>query len=199
MPIANRTHRNPPTANTALALPRDPFLLARRFVQGSVLIVGLIVGATAGMESARAATSTNTFQVTATITSACSVSGSSLNFGSAIDPLAASTPLDATSTVTVVCSNSTPYAVALNAGTNAGGNANFNARALKSGSDTLAYQLYTDAGRSTVWGDGTSSSSTRTGTGSGSSQSLTIYGRLPSLANVVPGNYTDTVTVTITY
>ena len=33
------------------------------------------------------------------------------------------------------------------------------------------------------------------GTGTGSSQTLSIYGRLPSLANAVPGSYTDTVTV----
>ena len=37
------------------------------------------------------------------------------------------------------------------------------------------------------------------GTGTGSTQTLTIYGRLPSLANVVPGSYTDTVTVTVSY
>ena len=51
---------------------------------------------------------------------------------------------------------------------------------------------------STVWGNGTASS-THSGTGTGSTQSLTIYGRLPSLANVIPGSYTDTVTVTVTY
>lgn len=170
------------------------------FLKRSFLPTLMGLALLSSLEQAAAATpATNTFQVTATVTSACTVSGSSLNFGSAIDPLAASVPLDATSTVTVVCSNSTPYTVALNAGSNAGGAANFGARAMKSGSDTLAYQLYMDAGRATVWGDGTSSSSTKAGTGSGSAQSLTIYGRLPSLANVVPGNYTDTVTVTISY
>jgi spore coat protein U-like protein len=70
---------------------------------------------------------------------------------------------------------------------------------MKSGSNTLGYQLYLDAGRSSVWGDGSASSSTSSGTGTGSAQTLTIYGRLPSLANVVPGSYTDTVTVTVSY
>lgn len=148
---------------------------------------------------AQAATSGNSFQVTATVTSACTVSGTTLNFGSAIDPLATATPLDATSTLTVQCTNTTPYTVALNAGVNAGGTSNFGARTMKSGSHTLAYQLYLDAGRSSVWGDGTASSSTSPGTGTGSAQTLTIYGRLPSLANVVPGSYTDTVTVTVSY
>ena len=148
---------------------------------------------------AQAGTASNTFQVQATVVSSCQVSGTSLNFGSSIDALATATPLDATSTLTVICTNTTPYAVALNAGVNAGGASNFGARKMKSGANTLGYQLYTDTGRSTVWGDGTASSSTSAGTGTGSAQTLTIYGRLPSLANVVPGAYTDTVTVTVSY
>lgn len=147
---------------------------------------------------AQAGTASNSFQVTATVVSACTVSGTTLNFGSSIDPLAAATPLDATSSLSVQCTNTTPYTVALNAGVNAGGASNFGGRAMKSGSNTLAYQLYLDAGRSSVWGDGTGSS-TVSGTGTGSAQTLTIYGRLPSLANVVPGSYTDTVTVTVSY
>ncbi len=66
-------------------------------------------------------------------------------------------------------------------------------------SNTLAYQIYLDAGRATVWGDGSASSSTKSGTGTGSVQSISVYGRIPSLATVVPGSYTDTVTVTVTY
>jgi spore coat protein U-like protein len=168
---------------------------ATRLLQAAAaLTVGLVAATTA-----HAGTATNTFQVTATIITSCQVSGSTLNFGSTVDPLATSVPLDATSTLTVTCSNTTPYAVALNAGTNAGGASNFTARTMKSGTNTLGYQLYLDTGRSTVWGDGTSSSSTKSGTGSGSAQSLTVYGRIPSLASVVPGTYTDTVTVTVTY
>jgi len=148
---------------------------------------------------AQAGTASNSFQVTATVNSSCSVSGTSLNFGASIDPLATATPLDATSTLSVVCTNTTPYTVALNAGVNAGGASNFSTRKMKSGSNTLGYQLYLDSGRSSVWGDGTASSSTSAGTGTGSAQTLTIYGRLPSLANVVPGSYTDTVTVTVSY
>ena len=158
----------------------------------------LLAGAFMACGASMATTAGNTFQVTATVISACTVSGTALNFGSSIDPLAAATPLDASSTLSVQCTNTTPYTVALNAGANAGGASNFGSRAMKSGSNSLAYQLYLDAGRSSVWGDGTGSS-TASGTGTGSTQSLTIYGRLPSLNNVVPGSYTDTVTVTVSY
>lgn len=145
------------------------------------------------------ATASGTFPVSATVTSACNVTGALLNFGSSIDPLAAGVPLDATATLTVTCTNTTPYSVALDAGANAGGAAVFGSRAMKSGANTLGYQLYLDNGRSSVWGDGTGGSSAASGTGSGSSQLLTIYGRVPQLSGVVPGSYTDTVTITITY
>ena len=146
-----------------------------------------------------AGSASTTFQVNATVVSACTVSGSLLNFGNSIDPLSTSVPLDASSSLTVQCTNTTPYSVALNAGLNAGGAANFASRTMKNGSYSMAYQLYTDVARSTVWGDGTASSSAVAGTGSGGNQTLTIYGRIPALTGAVPGTYTDTVTVTISY
>lgn len=161
---------------------------SKSLLAAALLLPGLAFATTTG----------NTFQVNATVVSACTVSGTTLNFGNSIDPLAAATPLDSSSTLSVQCTNTTPYTVALNAGSNAGGASNFGARTMKAGSNTLGYQLYLDNGRSTVWGDGTGSS-TVAGTGTGSTQSLTIYGRLPSLSGVVPGSYTDTVTVTVSY
>jgi len=67
------------------------------------------------------------------------------------------------------------------------------------GSNTLEYNLYTDAGRTTVWGDGTASSVTAAGTGSGAQQSLTVYGRIPASQSVPAGSYSDTVTATINF
>ena len=153
-----------------------------------------------GASGAHAGSASGTFQVTGTVVSSCNVSGALLNFGAAIDPLSSAVPIDATSSLTVQCTNTTPYSVALDAGTNAGGASSFANRAMKNGAHSLGYQLYLNAGRSSVWGDGTGGSAPATGTGTGSSQTLTIYGRLPVLGStVVPGTYTDTVTVTITY
>lgn len=161
----------------------------------SAIALALVALAT----GARAGSATGNFQVTATLVASCNISGSVLNFGSGIDPLAAAVPIDASSTLTVQCTNTTPYSVSLNAGVNAGGASVFGSRAVKSGAHLVGYQLYLDTGRATVWGDGSASSSTVSGTGSGSNQSLTIYGRLPSLSGAVPGSYTDTVTVTVNY
>ncbi len=157
-----------------------------------------LLGAAALMP-AWAGTATATFQVTATVVSACTVSGALLNFGSSINPLTSGVPLYASSTLSVVCTNTTPYSVALDAGTNAGGASSFSNRAMKNGTHTLGYQLYQDSAHATVWGDGTSGSTQQAGTGTGSTQSLTIYGSVPALSGVVPGSYTDTVTVTVSY
>ena len=149
--------------------------------------------------SATAGTANSSISVSATVVSSCIVSGGSLNFGSAIDPTAGSGPIDSSTSITVVCTATTPYAVALNAGLNAGGATNFSSRSIRNGLKTLGYQLYADALHTTVWGDGSSATATVPGLGTGSNQSLTVYGRLPSVTGAVPGTYNDTVTVTVTY
>lgn len=166
-----------------------------------IVLFSVLAGLSSVVSFASAATpntSSGTLTVGATIVVACNVAGGTLNFGSTIDPLQSSGPIDASTTLAVTCTNTTPYSVALSAGANAGGLNAFGARAMKSGTNALPYQLYLDAAHSQVWGNGTNSG-VHTGTGTGNQQSLTVYGRLPTVANAVPGDYSDTVTVTITY
>jgi len=132
------------------------------------------------------------------VISACTVSGSTLNFGNALNPVNAGAAVDAISTLTVQCTATTPFSLSLNAGANAGGSTDFTGRVLKSGSYSLPYQLYVDSGRTSIWGNGTGSA-TYNSQGTGNPQSVLIYGRLPSLTGAPPGVYTDTVTVTISY
>lgn len=68
-------------------------------------------------QTAQAATTTTTFQVTATVNSACTVSATNLTFG-VYDPSAAAH--DDTSTVTVTCTKATAYDIGLDAGLAAG-------------------------------------------------------------------------------
>lgn len=147
---------------------------------------------------ARAGTATNTLTSQTTVSTACNVSGSTLSFGTAINPIG-TVPVDATSTLTIECTAATPYSVSLSAGLNAGGATNFASRKMVNGAYALGYQLYVDNTRSSVWGNGTAGSVVYSGNGTGGVQSVTIYGRLPSLTGTVPGTYTDTVTVTVTY
>ncbi|CUJ69915.1 Csu type fimbrial protein [Achromobacter xylosoxidans] len=100
--------------------------------------------------------------------------------------------------VTVRCTNNNAFAVALNGGSVAN---NVMARKMKhaTAADTVAYQLYQDANYATVWGDGVTGGTTLNGTGTGANQTFTVYGRVPAQATPRPGNYSDTVLVTITF
>jgi spore coat protein U-like protein len=143
-----------------------------------------------------AATSTTNMNVSATVTANCTVSTSPVAFGS-VNPISGAN-VDATGSVTVACTNGTGWSATANAGGGTG--ATLASRRMASGGNLLTYALYTDSGRTTVWGDGTASTAPVTGTGSGSDQTVTIYGRVPSGQTAVPpGSYTDTVSVTVTY
>lgn len=146
------------------------------------------------VNSSFAATATTTFPVTVTVNAACSVSATALSFTYA--PTSGNNA-DATNTVTVTCTNSTTYNVGLDAGTGTG--ATVATRIATSGSDTVNYTLYSDAARTTIWGN-TIGTNTVAGTGLGTAQNLTVFGRVfAGQTGVIPATYTDTITVTVTF
>ena len=116
-----------------------------------------------------------------------------LNFGS---QGVLSANVDQTSALQVQCTDTTPYNVGLDAGTGAG--ATVATRKMTSGGNTVSYSLYTDSGRTTVWGN-TVGTDTVAATGNGADQSYTVYGRVGTQTTPAPGSYSDTVTVTVTY
>jgi spore coat protein U-like protein len=58
----------------------------------------------------------------------------------------------------------------------------------------LAYNLYKDASRLLVWGDGGGGVSSN-----GTNVDLTVYGRIPGAQNVQANVYVDSVTVTVAF
>jgi spore coat protein U-like protein len=158
----------------------------------------LILGATlAGV--ANSATTTTTFAVTATVQAICSATATALAFG-AYTPGAG--PIASNSTISVKCTKNTPYTISLNGGATAGGT--IAQRLMGVGGNTLQYNLFTTAGFAQVFGDGSGTSKTVAGTGAGvaTANAVTVFGQLPdSAANqaAIAGNYTDTITVTVTY
>jgi spore coat protein U-like protein len=165
-----------------------------RKIQALMLILGV---ATAGISES--ATTTTTFAVTATVASKCTASATALAFGTYTPGAGAVTN---NSTISVKCTKNTPYTVALNAGATTGGTVA--QRLMGSGANTLQYNLFTTAAFATVFGDGSGTSQTEAGTGAGmaTANSITVFGQLPDSATnqaAVPGSYTDTITVTVTY
>lgn len=63
-------------------------------------------------------------------------------------------------------------------------------------SNYLAYQLYTNPARNIVWDSATGQSLIFN---SDTIEALTVFGRLPVQSGILPGTYTDTITVTINW
>jgi len=162
----------------------------------SIKTIATAVMVTFGLASTGsfAATVTNTMPVKITIQNACNISTtapSTLDFGTQ-GPLVAN--IDQTSTISVTCTTG----AAFNVGLDGGGAGSINARRMINGTNTVGYQLYSNAGRTAVWGT-TIGTDTVAGNGNGTSQTLTVYGRVPPQTTPPAAVYTDTVNVTVTY
>lgn len=169
----------------------------------SVLCAALIAASSFGVgrNIAHAATATTTFTVSVTITASCTISATNLAFGT---QGALTANVDQTSTITVNCTDTTPYSVGLDNGLNFSGT-----RRMKdtgAGTTFVSYGLYTDAGRTNAWTTTTSAASCTggantcaLGTGNGANQNITVYGRIPSQTTPAPATFNDTVTATVTY
>jgi spore coat protein U-like protein len=150
--------------------------------------------------AAQAGTAPASFTVSSTVQSTCAATAAALTFPVYVPGAGA---LAASSLISVKCTKSTPYTIALSVGSTAG--SLFTQRLMTSGgANVLQYNLYTVAAFGTVFGDGTGTTQTVPGTGAGVGTAVqtTVYGQiLDSTANqlAVPGNYTDSINVTVTY
>lgn len=132
----------------------------------------------------------NAFAVT------CTVNSSGFNFGS-FNVLTGDS-VDSNSTITVSCDASVSYTIALSQG-NSG---IFSTRKMMSGSNILEYNLYTEATYQTIWGNDIGGSVIVLGSTSNTlPTNHTVYGRIPlnTQRGVVSGNYSDNITITVTY
>ena len=126
----------------------------------------------------------------------CTISVTSIAFGSY--SVFTTTADDSTGTITYTCnSTASNISIALNDGSSS----TFSPRTMRKGSEILQYNLYRNAARTNIWGDGTGGTSvyTRANPPNNNSVSLTIYGRIPALQDVSAGSYTDTVSAVINF
>jgi spore coat protein U-like protein len=66
--------------------------------------------------------------------------------------------------------------------------------------EALEYNLYLDAARTVVWGDGSRGTGVyQTRPVEGRTESVPIYGRIPARQTVTPGQYSDQVMLTIQF
>lgn len=163
--------------------------------------LGLTLAAVAPQASAE--TTTEQFDVKIQIVASCEITSSGiadLDFG----PQGFSaTNVDHTTDLKVTCTNGSPYSIALDAGANPRTSGDVSTRRMKgietlNADDYVAYNLYQEAARTTVWGDGSSGTVLASQTGTGSEVTHTIYGRVPTTNHTV-GNYKDTITATVSF
>lgn len=149
-----------------------------------ILMMALAFVLAAG--SAYAATDTSPMNVTATVSAVCTIeSVSDIDFG-AYDPTS-STDDDAAGDFTFRCVKATDYDLYIT-GTR---------QMTDGGSETLDFELYSDAGRTTAW---PSASPGITGTAASNAQDTRdVYGRITALQDAGVGSYSAVVTITVEY
>lgn len=141
---------------------------------------------------AHAGDDSDSFQVTATVLATCEVMAEDLEFGD-YDPIAAN-DLDAATTLSLTCTNGTEYELSMSVG----GGESTAARYMIDGAEQLAYVLYQDPARTTLWG-ANGGVDTLDGTGTGEPEGIDVFGRIPMQQAVPAGDYADTITVTVTW
>lgn len=165
--------------------------MKKRVIGTSIFLLCLL----SSMSSLAASTST-TFAVTANVNDICNIAATPLAFGN-FDPTGSAVQ-DGVSTLTVLCTNGTPYEIGLDAGSGAG--ATVERRKMTDlANNVLEYSLYQNGSRSVLWGN-TIGNNTWAGTGTGAQEAIIVYGRILSGQAAAPvGAYLDMVTVSVNY
>lgn len=169
----------------------------------ATLLIGLLAFVSKAAWSASSCRNNGNLQVT--------VSATGINFSS-YDVLSSSdTPGNGTISVSATCTHATiPFTVNYSIALSTGGSGSFAPRSMAAGVSKLQYNLYTDASLTTIWGDDTGGTQTVSdqiigicqnpgGQNCSGSQNDTVYGNIPAMQNVVAGNYTDTIAVTVNF
>ncbi|HJV24992.1 MAG TPA: spore coat U domain-containing protein [Aromatoleum sp.] len=136
-------------------------------------------------------------------TSSCTASASATNFGT-YSPTSPSA-LDGTGNVQVSCSllGIISILVSYQIQLSAGASGSSAGRTLAGPGASLNYNLYTNASRTAIWGDGSGGSSTVSdGYLLGlltTVKNYPVFGRIVAGQNVPSGSYSDTIVVTVNY
>ena len=134
----------------------------------------------------------------------CTLQTSNVAFGN-YNPLAFGNT-DSTGSLKIDCGGVVGLLIPYSIGISTGGSGSYANRRMTQGANTLNYNLYTDAAYTTVWGDGSGASLLKSASvtldvlGLAPAQNHWIYARMPGRQlTAVPGTYTDTINVTLTY
>lgn len=157
------------------------------------LLVGLIGLTSIGLTHAD--TTTSNMEVSTTVTDSCTVTATNITFPS-FSQTTASVEINSSATITPTCTKGTAYDISLNSGMN------YNTeRSMQHSTDSNEFLFYIlgsyDQGKD-LTPDIVAFSGVGDGYG-GTVQNYTVDAVTYSNQRVISGNYSDTVTVTVTY
>lgn len=126
---------------------------------------------------------------------ACIISTTAVSFGTY--DVFSPTPRDSTGSVVYRCGTDANITISLDRG----GAPSFNPRRMLKGTEALDYNLYQDAARTTIWGDGTGGTQAYFSANPPNNKdvTVTIHGRIPAGQDVGAGAYTNTVTAIVNF
>jgi spore coat protein U-like protein len=125
----------------------------------------------------------------------CTISTTSVSFG--VYSVFTVAPSDSAGTVTYRCTGNANIMVTITTGQSG----TFNPRRLIQGAEQLSYNLYRDAARSVIWGDGSAGTQAhaQVNVPNNTTINVPVYARVPAAQDVTAGSYTDSVSVTINF
>jgi len=166
---------------------------AKKVAWGSVALTAVLLVAefitfdkTLDLHSGKAASTTGTLTATASVASACSVSGNTMAFGAYTGAV-----VDQTGIITANCTKGTNFSVAMTSAQTGG------FYEMTSGLNILNYKVYSNNARTTEIVQNTVILTDSNA--SGNDQTTTIYGRVPAAQVASIGAYSGTTTFTLTY
>lgn len=158
-----------------------------------LILAGFVAACLAVPTVASADTLSNTMPARLRVDTSCRIFTEPLQFGSVN---LFSGQVDTTANIRLRCGPAVAYSVAIDNGQNAAGAQ----RRMSRGGGILQYvnyEIYRNAGRTQVWG--TTAATVMAGTTPANGQvTLVAYGRVPN-SLVLPAEYVDVVTVTVTF
>ena len=160
----------------------------KRLLFAATALIGVVAA-----QDTWALTATTSIGVSASVGAVCSVTTSTLAF---LTVNTGTGVTNANATVNVTCTTGATYDVGLGYSANAIGNQRYLKGLIPA--NTLQYNLSAAIAGGANWGN-VSEVDTVQGTGSGVAQPLTVFGQIPGSQTLTNDQYTDTVTVTVTY
>ena len=153
-----------------------------------------------GRDSSVAGTATQNLPISVVVGSNCTISTTAVAFP-AYDPIVthATTADDSTAgAVTIACTKNTTASIGLGLGLNATASQR-RMEDVSTATNYLNYELYSNAGRTTVWGNAAGSWYTPPAAPDKNPRTFQVYGRIAPGQDIPASTYNDTVVATVNF